>query len=261
MADQPGSPDPAILHFDPDRSALIEPPMWHDRLDSMPSNAVMTWMADAFDAFLAAHDHEEIYHFPVESTVLSVYRVERSTGPVALALAQVGAPISALLMETMIALGAERFVSIGSSGGLVPEHPPGTVVVPAEAIRDEGVSYHYAEAGTVARPSAGRQTALAEAMRSHDLPTTEGVVWTTDAFYRETRGKVERRVSEGAIAVDMEIAALATVAAFRDIDYGAAVYMADTLHSDQWDPTELVSRNTDYRRALLTAAADSLATP
>ena len=97
------------------------------------------------------------------------------------------------------------------------------------------------------------------AMAAHDLPLVEGVVWTTDAFYRETRGKVERRISEGAIAVDMEVAALATVAAFRGIDYGAAVYMADTLHSDQWDPTELVSRNTDYRQALLTAAADSVA--
>jgi len=214
----PTPPDPAILHFDPDRSALIEPPMWHAPLDAMPGNAVITWMADAFAAFLAAHDHEEIYHFPVESTVLSVFRVERESGPVAVALAQVGAPISSLLMETVIALGAERIVSVGSAGGLVAEHPPGTVVVPDLAIRDEGVSYHYAEASEPARPSSDRQAAVMAAMTAHDVPVTNGVLWTTDAFYRETRGKVERRVAEGAIAGDMEVAALATVAALRGVD-------------------------------------------
>ena len=114
MAD---APDPAILHFDPSRSALIEPSMWHAPLESMPIGGVITWMADAFEAFLHRHDHEEIYHFPIESSVLSVYRVERESGPIALALGQVGAPISSILFETMVALGVERIVSIGSSGG------------------------------------------------------------------------------------------------------------------------------------------------
>lgn len=250
--------DVPILDFDPERRAIIEPSMWHHPLDGMPANGVITWMADAHADFLAGHDHEEIYHFPIESSVLSVHRVERERGPVALALAQVGAPISAILMETMVALGATRIVSIGSAGGLDAEHPPGTVVVPSAAIRDEGVSYHYAEPGSLARPDPELHARLLDSMRSSDVPSTDGIVWTTDAFYRETQEKVDRRIAQGAIAVDMEVASLATVAAFRGIDYGAAVYLADTLHSDEWDATELVIRNTAYRTKILTATADSL---
>ena len=132
------------------------------------------------------------------------------------------------------------------------------VVVPTEAIRDEGVSYHYADHGHTARPTPSSQASLLAAMSDHGISATEGIVWTTDAFYRETKDKVARRLAAGAIAVDMEVASLASVAAFRGVDYGAGVYMADTLHSDEWDPTELVIRNTDYRLRILTAAADSL---
>lgn len=245
-----------ILHFDQTRSAIIEPSMWHDPLDVMPTNGVITWMADAFEACLAANDHEEIYHFPIESSVLSVWRVERNDGPVALALAQVGAPISAILLETMGALGARRVVSVGSAGGLVAEHPPGTVVVPSAAIRDEGVSYHYAAPGSLAAPHSGLQSLLLASMLDNQISATTGIVWTTDAFYRETEDKVARRLAEGAIAVDMEAASLATVADFRGLEYGCAVYMADTLHSEAWDPSELVVRNTEFRHRLLATALD-----
>lgn len=230
--------------------------MWHDPLDEMPANGVITWMADAFEACLADNDHEEIYNFPIESSVLSVWRVEREAGPVALALAQVGAPISAILLETMGALGVRRFVSVGSAGGLVSEHPPGTVVIPSAAIRDEGVSYHYAAPGSLAVPNSSLQAKLFKSMADNQISATTGIVWTTDAFYRETEGKVVRRLAEGAIAVDMEAASLATVAEFRGLEYGCAVYMADTLHSEAWDPSELVVRNTEFRHRLLTAALD-----
>jgi uridine phosphorylase len=252
MADFP------ILHFDPARAAIIEPSMWHDPLDAMPSSGVITWMADAHEAFLAENEHEEIYHFPIESSVLSIYRVERARGAVALALAQVGAPISAILLETMAALGADRVLSIGSAGGLVAEHAPGTVVVPTGAIRDEGVSYHYAEPGSMAHPHVDMQARLLASMRASEVSATDGVVWTTDAFYRETEDKISRRLADGAIAVDMEVASLATVASFRGLEYGAAVYLADTLHSDEWDPTELVIRNTEYRHRILEATVDAL---
>ena len=102
------------------------------------------------------------------------------------------------------------------------------------------------------------QARLLDSMRASGVPSTDGIVWTTDAFYRETQEKVDRRIAQGAIAVDMEVASLATIAAFRGIEYGAAVYLADTLHSEAWDPTELVVRNTEYRTKILAAAADAL---
>ena len=36
----------------------------------------------------------------------------------------------------------------------------------------------------------------------------QGTTWTTDAFYRETRAKVEARKRMGAVCVEMECAAV-----------------------------------------------------
>jgi uridine phosphorylase len=53
----------------------------------------------------------------------------------------------------------------------------------------------------------------------------------------------------------MEAAALATVAAFRGVRLGYAVYVADTLHGDEWDATQLVTPDAAFRRRLFAAAA------
>ncbi|MFT4597177.1 MAG: hypothetical protein ACI9TF_001425, partial [Paracrocinitomix sp.] len=39
-----------------------------------------------------------------------------------------------------------------------------------------------------------------------------------------------------------------------------ALYLADTLHNDQWDPTELVDRDTAFRYQLLLTATRACAT-
>ena len=44
-----------------------------------------------------------------------------------------------------------------------------------------------------------------------ELPYVMGKVWTTDAIYRETRNLVEKRKSEGCIAVEMELAGMQAV--------------------------------------------------
>ncbi len=244
-----------ILEFDDNPTAIIEPSLWHARIDGLPSGAVITWMSDAFERFLAEHPHQARHRFTAETADMAIYQVELPEGPVVAALSFVGAPVAASLFETLVAIGCSTTIAIGSSGGLVPEHPPGAVVVPDRAIRDEGVSYHYAPAARHADLDSGLQDALRAAFADDGLEPVTGDLWTTDAFFRETPAKVTSRVSEGAIAVDMEASALATIAAFRGVRHGHAVYMADTLHGDEWDPTDLVERNTDYRyRLLLTAA-------
>ena len=44
------------------------------------------------------------------------------------------------------------------------------------------------------------------------------LVWTTDAIYRETRNLVEKRKSEGCIAVEMELAGMQAVCDFYNIE-------------------------------------------
>ncbi len=192
-----------ILEFDDSPTAIIEPSMWHTRIDGLPTGAVITWMTDAFERLISEHSSHACYRMTAESADLEMYQVDLPEGPIVAALSHVGAPVSAALFETLIAVGSTTTIAVGSSGGLVAEHPPGAVVVPDRAIRDEGVSYHYAPAARYADLDPGLQDALRAAFADEGLAPVTGDLWTTDAFFRETPAKVARRVDEGAIAVDM----------------------------------------------------------
>jgi uridine phosphorylase len=43
-------------------------------------------------------------------------------------------------------IGAKQFIMFGSAGSLNEEKTKGKFVIPTEAYRDEGMSYHYAPA-------------------------------------------------------------------------------------------------------------------
>ncbi len=248
--------DSPLLDFDSDPSALLEPTAWYRKDEGLPSAAVITWMPDAFSALLEANPSMERHRLSVETADMPVHEVEIDGRPVVVALSHVGAPAAAILYEALIAMGCTSVVCIGSSGGLLPSHPPGTVVVPDAAIRDEGTSHHYVPAARLAHFDGDLQRALAAAFDEEGLAPVDGTVWTTDALFRETTAKVAQRVAEGAVAVDMEASALASIATHRGVRHGHAVYLADTLHSDRWDPGELIDRDTAYRHRLLRVAAE-----
>ena len=62
------------------------------------------------------------------------------------------------------------------------------------------------------------------------MPHNEVKTWTTDGFFRETKGKVASRKQEGCAVVEMECSALAACAQMRGIVWGEILYTADTLH-------------------------------
>ena len=76
-------------------------------------------------------------------------------------------------------------------------------------------------------------------LRETGVDFTEGKVWTTDAFYRETRAKFEKRKAQGCVCVDMECSALMALAQFRGIDVFEFFYAGDNLDREQWDPRSL----------------------
>ena len=69
-----------------------------------------------------------------------------------------------------------------------------------------------------------------------------GLVWTTDAIYRETNDRIARRRAEGAKIVEMEQAGCLAVAQFRHIDYGALIYGGDDVSQEEWSQREWRSR-------------------
>jgi uridine phosphorylase len=147
----------------------------------------------------------------------------------------IGAPTATTVLEELIALGAREFISIGAAGCLQPACGFGEAVVCTGAIRDEGVSHHYAPAGKFAWPSETLTRRLAQALAAGGTAPQSGLAWTIDAPYRETVAEARSYQAEGVVCVEMEAAALFTVGRYRGVDVAAAFAISDhLLAEDRW---------------------------
>lgn len=142
--------------------------------------------------------------------------------------------------------GAEKFIVFGSAGALDKKAIAGRYVIPAAAYRDEGFSYHYAPPSDYIDLPDNETTE--NVFRELGVPYASGRTWTTDAFYRETRSKMERLVSEGCITVDMEMAGLAAACAFHGWKLYSFLEAGDVLDGEEYDKSGLHSANHDTKK-------------
>lgn len=146
----------------------------------------------------------------------------------------VGAPMAVLCLEKLIALGAETTLVMGWGGALSPERAIGDLLLPTWAVSEEGTSAHYPVASSP-EASPRLRLQLETVLRAAGFRVAAGPVWTTDAPYRETRAKVAAYRQQGLQAVEMEFAALATVAAFRGVELAAVLALSDSLAGEAWE--------------------------
>jgi uridine phosphorylase len=144
--------------------------------------------------------------------------------------------MAVMLLEQLIALGAQRLLYLGFCGALRPSYRIGDLFLPVHAIREEGTSYHYLPAEVVPCASPHMQAALqAQALR-RQFPVQQGPIWTTDAPYRETPLKIQQFQEAGVHAVDMEMAALFAVGQYRQCEVGALLVVSDECYHPVWKP-------------------------
>ena len=130
----------------------------------------------------------------------------------------VGAPFAVLVAEQLFVSGCRLLISVTSAGQITPTGATPYFVLIDRALRDEGTSHHYLPPSTFAQPD----DALIERAWPHLAALPErvhrGTTWTTDAPYRETRHAIEAARAHGALAVEMEAAALYAFAQARQRD-------------------------------------------
>jgi uridine phosphorylase len=148
----------------------------------------------------------------------------------------IGAPAAANVLESLAAIGVQRFVSMGTAGSLRPDLDVGDVVTCDRAVRDDGVSHHYAPAGLWAEPSPGLTGHLHRSLEAAGLDPTTGPAWTVDAPFRETVAEARHYADLGVAVVEMEAAALFTVARHRGVEIAAAFAVSDSLADGRWVP-------------------------
>ena len=248
--------DAPILEFDPDRSALVEPHRVVQRRAGTPERAVLCFFRSVIDR-IAASGAPVLFELQAAHGVHPVYGVDIAEDTVGVFHPGVGAPLAGAFFEEAIGHGMRRFVGVGTAGGLVPDLTLDHVIVPDAALRDEGTSYHYASADRFAVPTPGALAALEGVLAAHGVSYVRGRTWTTDAFYRETKDKVARRIEEGCVTVEMEAAALFAIAAFREVELAMLLTASDDLSGSEWSGFADLPDH-DHRESLFRLAAEAV---
>ncbi len=181
----------------------------------------------------------------------------------------VGAPMAAMCLEKLIALGAKKIILYGWCGSLQEELRAMDVLLPTEALSEEGTSRHYQDQIQGQNQDKNRQREkilasptlhahLGNILSSADFSYQTGKIWTTDAPYRETRTKIADYAGQGIYGVDMEFSALCTVAAFRGVELAAAMLVSDEVWQQPWQPQFSRKEFKRKSRKLLMLLCDTL---
>ncbi len=223
-----------ILEFDPDPAAFIDPQKLIQPID-IARRCVLCFFQDVLQQLVANGRLQPIYQLGSEIGHNPVYEMVAEGERIAVMHPGVGAPLAGAFLEELIALGCRDFIACGGCGVLDREIGLGHVVVPATAVRDEGISYHYLPPSREVAAHPAAVQAIEQALQAHHVPYVVGKTWTIDAYYRETPARIARRREEGCHVVEMEAAAFFAVAHFRGVRFGQLLYGGDDLTGDAWD--------------------------
>ena len=121
-----------------------------------------------------------------------------------------GAPAAVIALEPFLSLGINKVFLISICGGIPKTNMQievGDIILPTEAIREEGTSVIYGSELRSSYQWFDTESRLEASLSSHSR-VHQGPIWSTDALYLETESKVSQFSSMGAIGVDMEFSAI-----------------------------------------------------
>jgi uridine phosphorylase len=225
-----------LLEFDAARIAIIEPSRVIRPVE-IAEHCVMCFFPDVIRELVSEGAKARHVHTGIsEAGDYPVYELDYGGRRLAVVSPGVGAPAAAARMEHMIALGCRKFIVCGGAGTLNNSIAVGNIVVPNSAVRDEGTSLHYLKPSREVGPTPRALAAIEAVLRENHHQYVCGKTWTTDAVYRETRARMNRRRREGCIVVEMEAAAFFAVARFRGVECAQILYGGDSLPGRRWQP-------------------------
>ncbi|MBY0206438.1 nucleoside phosphorylase [Paenibacillus cucumis (ex Kampfer et al. 2016)] len=207
----------------------------------------------------------------------------------------VGSPGAAVCFEELIRAGVKTLIRVGTAGSYTADYPAGSVIVSTAAVRSDGLTRQLVPDGfpavadidvTSALVAAARETGSGKGEAVSGKAGTEagaasftgvgatkvgvGITVTLDAFFTGVEEISHRKYKQaGALAAEMEIAALYIVSTLRGARAGAIVAIDGFADSDlaaEYDPhTDAVAKAVEHEinaalRALATLARQDQAT-
>lgn len=220
--------------FDNHSDAIISPENIYGKRDAVCDICILTFSHSVIESVKKTFACEEICCINSANGTIPIYLLDYKGKKIAFYMSMIGSSCAGnCLEEARCLIGAKKYIMFGSCGCLQKEITAGKLIVPTAAYRDEGLSYHYAEAADYI--SITHSNIVADFLIQSKIPFVEGKTWTTDALFRETRSNMEKRKAEGCIAVEMECAGLQAVCDFRGLDFYPFFFSGDLLDSDEWE--------------------------
>jgi len=172
--------------------------------------------------------------------------------PVSVTSTGIGCPSTAIAMEELIAVGADTFIRVGTSGGMQPEHDPGDLAIVTGAIRDEGTTLHYMPIEFPAVADIAVVAALRQAAQRVGATAHLGISQSKDSFYGQhqpERMPVAQHLIDrwkawrmgGAICSEME---------------ASAIFVLGSIYRKRTGGVMLIAANQERHEAVRTVVTD-----
>lgn len=222
-----------LLEYDPERQAVFSPADYIEA-NGMPEKCVVAFSYREVEEVAARRKARKVGTQNNCTAFLPEYIVEEGGEEIGLVCGFLGGAGAAAQMEELIYQGARKIVVCGAAGSLL-EAPLGAIILLDCAVRDEGTSFHYLPPSREVQADEEALRSVQRTLAREGVPCRVGKTWTTDGLYRETPQKVVLRRNEGCIVVEMEAAALMSVARFRGATLGYLLYCGDDMSGEVYD--------------------------
>ncbi len=222
-----------VDEFDKNGKPLFTPEHIYGKRDKIADVCIVTFHHRVLEKVLEEYSPIVAAKAATANGPVNIYIIESGGKRVLFYMSPIGAPAAgAILHETKVLTGAEKFIVFGSCGVISPEDSAGKIIVPTESYRDEGMSYHFVPAGDYIKMK--NSGAVTKYLKAKNVPCVCGRNWTTDAIYRETPDNIARHRAEGCISVEMEAAGLQAVADYIGAELFVFFFGGDIL-GESWD--------------------------
>jgi len=141
--------------------------------------------------------------------------------PLTICSTGIGCPSAAIAIEELNAVGVETVIRCGTTGALQSGIEIGDMVVATAAAKEEGTTKRYESAVYPAVPDYDVVSALVDAAEENDEEVHIGPIVSDDAFYAETEAYVDDWEAANLLAVEMEAAAVFSLARRKGMQAGA----------------------------------------
>src|SRR6186997_92193 len=141
-----------------------------------------------------------------------------------------GCPGATIVFEELIQLGVKRLLRVGTCGGLQADHALGDLIVAISAVPADSTATHLVGGEPHAPTASWELVHEAVHVAKHaGEPIRVGPIVSSDLFYNPDEGQFERWSKRGILAVEMEAAALFTLAALRGVHGGCLLTVSDIV--------------------------------